>query len=107
MECARLDGASDFRIYWSIVIPLLKPCLGALAIFTFLANWNDFLNPLLFLERLEDMTLPLAIQFFDQHRVSNLSAVMAACALVMLPVTLVFLTLQKYFIKGISMTGMK
>lgn len=107
LECARLDGAGDFRIYRSVILPLLRPCLGALAIFTFLTYWNDFLNPLLFLEKTKDMTLPLALQFFATQHQNDLSATMAASSLIMVPVTLVFLLLQKYFIKGISMTGMK
>ena len=107
MESARIDGASSWRIYWNIILPMIQPAIGSLAIFTFLANWNDYLGPLIYLSNVNRMTLPLALVYFNSQRSTDHSATMAAASLVMVPVTLVFLALQKYFIKGISMTGMK
>jgi multiple sugar transport system permease protein len=107
MESAKIDGASDMRIYLRIALPLLRPALGALAIFTFLERWNDYITPLIMLNSIEKMTLPLALSFFSAQHVSDLSATMAASALIMIPVSIVFLAFQKHFIKGISMTGMK
>lgn len=106
-ESAKLDGASDVQVYTKIVIPLIRPCLGALGIFTFLQNWNDYLRPLIFLNYTNKMTLPLAISYFSSIHNTDLSATMAVCSLIMIPVTIVFLLFQKQFVKGIAMTGMK
>jgi len=106
-EAAKIDGAGDFYIYWKIILPNLGPCLGALAIFTFLESWNDYLRPLIMLESMDSMTLPVALSYFTNQHYNDYSSIMAAAALIMIPVTVVFLILQKYFIKGISITGMK
>ncbi|MBQ0079097.1 MAG: carbohydrate ABC transporter permease [Eubacterium sp.] len=107
IESAQIDGAGNFKIYWKIVVPQLRPCIGALAIFTFLEYWNDYLNPLIYLSSTERMTLPLALSYFSTQHSTDLSATMAAAALIMIPAAVVFLIFQKQFIKGISMTGMK
>lgn len=107
IESARLDGASDFRIYWQIILPLIRPTLGSLTIFTFLNYWNDYLNPLIMLNDVKKMTLPIALSFFSSQHAADLSATMAASALIMVPVMMVFLFFQKQFIKGIATTGMK
>lgn len=107
IESAKLDGASDIKIFFRIVMPMIRPALGALAIFTFLTYWNDYLNPLIMLSEVKKMTLPLALSFFAQQHMADLSAQMAASALIMVPVTIVFMAFQKQFIKGIAMTGMK
>ncbi|MCL1895691.1 MAG: carbohydrate ABC transporter permease [Clostridiales bacterium] len=106
-EAAKIDGAGDFYIYWRIILPNLGPCLGALAIFTFLESWNEYLRPLIMLEKMENMTLPVALSYFTNQHYNDYSSIMAAAALIMIPVTVVFLLLQKYFIKGIAITGMK
>ena len=107
IESAKIEGANSFQIYWKIILPMIQPCIGALAIFTFLANWNEYLGPLIMLSSVENMTLPLALSYFNSMHTTNMSATMAASSMIMVPVTLVFLALQKYFIKGIAMTGMK
>ncbi len=107
IESAKVDGAGDFLIYRSIVIPQIRPAIGALAIFTFLEYWNDYLNPLIYLSSTDRMTLPLALSYFSTQHSTDLSATMAASALIMIPSTIVFLMFQKQFIKGVSMTGMK
>ena len=106
-EAAKLDGAGDFRIYASIIMPQLRPCIAALAIFTFLDIWNDYLNPLIMLSSLKSMTLPLALTYFSDAHSTDISAVMAASALIMLPVTILLLCFQKQFIKGVTISGMK
>ena len=106
-EAAKIDGAGDFYIYWKIILPNLGPCLGALAIFTFLESWNEYLRPLIMLEKMESMTLPVALSYFTNQHYNDYSSIMAAAALIMVPVTVVFLLLQKYFIKGIAITGLK
>ncbi len=107
MESAKIDGAGNFTVYWRIVLPQIRPALGALAIFTFLEYWNDYLNPLIYLSSTDRMTLPLALSYFSTQHSSDLSATMAASALIMIPTAIVFIIFQKQFIKGISMTGMK
>lgn len=107
IESARIDGAGDFYIYWKIVIPQIKPAIGALAIFTFMEYWNDYLNPLIYLSSTDKMTLPLALSYFSTQHSTDLSATMAASALIMIPAAIVFIIFQKQFIKGLSMTGMK
>lgn len=107
IESARIDGAGDFYIYWKIVIPQIKPAIGALAIFTFMEYWNDYLNPLIYLSSTDKMTLPLALSYFSTQHSTDLSATMAASALIMIPAAVVFIIFQKQFIKGLSMTGMK
>lgn len=107
MESAKIDGAGNFDIYLKIVLPQIRPALGALAIFTFLEYWNDYLNPLIYLSSTKNMTLPLALSYFSTQHATNLSATMAAAALIMIPTAIVFILFQKQFIKGISMTGMK
>ena len=106
-EAAFIDGAGDFYIYLRIIIPLLRPCLAALAIFTFLNTWNDYLGPLIMLESVKRMTLPVALSFFSDAHARDTNAVMAAAVMIMTPVTVLFLSLQKQFIKGITLTGVK
>lgn len=107
MESAKIDGAGDLCIYFKIVLPQIRPAIGALGIFTFLETWNDYLNPLIYLNSTEKMTLPLALSFFNQQHMTDLSTTMAASVLIMIPVSIVFIMFQKQFIKGISMTGLK
>lgn len=107
MESAQIDGAGEFRIYLSIVLPTMRPAIGALAIFTFMEHWNDYLNPLIYLSSSDKMTLPMALGFFSSQHQTDLSAVMAASALIMIPSAIVFIIFQKQFIKGIALTGMK
>jgi len=106
-EAAKIDGAGDFFIYSRIILPLIRPAIGSLAIFCFLATWNDYLGPLIMLGDLDRMTLPLALNYFNTQHSTDTGAQMAAAALVMLPVTVVFLLFQKQFIKGIAISGMK
>ncbi len=107
IESAKIDGAGNFRIYFSIVLPQIRPALGALAIFTFMEYWNDYLNPLIYLSSTNNMTLPLALSYFSTQHSTDLSATMAASSLIMIPASIVFIMFQKQFIKGLSMTGMK
>lgn len=106
-EAALIDGAKDFYIYTRIIIPLIRPAIGALTIFTFLQYWNEYLLPLLYINTPQNMTLSLAISFFSTQRTTDIGAIMAAATLVMMPVTVVFLAFQKQFIKGIAIAGMK
>lgn len=106
-EAALIDGCGAWGMYFRVILPQIRPAISALAIFTFLGTWNDYLGPLIMLTDVERMTLPLALTFFNTNHSMDLGATMAAAALVMLPVTVVFLLFQKQFVKGISITGMK
>ena len=107
IEAARIDGAGEFRTFWSLILPQIKPILSALAIFTFMAAWNDYLWPLIVLNDLEKMTVPLALVFFNGQHSVNYNVVMSAAVLIMIPVVVVFLIFQKQFIKGMTLTGFK
>lgn len=103
-DAARLDGAGPFKIYRHVVIPNILSTVGAVAIFTALGAWNNYMDPLIYLNDTEKMTLPLALSWFaGQHRVMK-SATMAVALLIMLPMILIFLVFQKFFIKGVSIT---
>lgn len=106
-EAALIDGCSNMGLYVLVIIPQIRPAISALAIFTFLGTWNDYLGPLIMLSDVDRMTLPLALTIFNTNHSMDLGATMSAATVVMLPVILVFLMFQKQFIKGISITGMK
>jgi multiple sugar transport system permease protein len=107
LDAARIDGASEFRIYWEIVIPLCRPILVTLAIFTFLGTWNDFLWPLVVLTDQSKYTLPVALaNLFGEH-VQDTELMMAGSVLTVLPVLLLFLFLQRHYIQGLLMGGVK
>lgn len=106
-EAAKIDGASDIRIYAQIILPNIKPAIGSLTIFTFLATWNDYLTPLIRLNEMKKMTLPLALSFFTTQYSADTSATMAVATLIMVPVLIVFIAFQKQFIKGVTLSGMK
>lgn len=105
-EAAKMDGAGPLRIYWSVILPNIKPAIGSIGIFTAMANWNDYLNPLLMLNDIDKMTLPLGLVMFDSQRSVDLAATMAAAA-IMMPMILIFVLFQRQFIKGMTMSGIK
>lgn len=106
-EAAKIDGAGPIRIYWHVILPNIKPAIGSIGIFTTMMHWNDYLNPLLMLNDMEKMTLPLGLVIFDSQRTSDLSATMAAASMIMIPMIVIFLVFQKQFIKGMTMSGIK
>jgi len=106
-EAAKIDGAGPFRIYWSVILPNIKPAIGSIGIFTAMMNWNDYLNPLLMLNDMEKMTLPLGLVIFDTQRVADMSATMAAASMMMMPMIIIFVVFQKQFVKGMTMSGIK
>lgn len=107
-EAARMDGCGEFRIFWQIILPLAKPALLTVALFQFMATWNDFLGPLIFLVRQEQFTLALGLQNFQSMQGGTAwHWLMAASTLVVLPVVVLFFLTQRTFIRGISTTGFK
>jgi len=107
-DAARIDGCSEWRIFWVIMIPLSHSALTVVVIFQFITAWNDFLGPFIYLTDTKDFTLALGLQFFQsQHGGTDWHYLMAASTLVTLPVIVLFFLAQRRFIEGISMTGMK
>jgi multiple sugar transport system permease protein len=107
-EAARIDGCSEWRIFWRIILPLSRPVLAVAALFHFLYAWNDFLGPLLYLTRKETFTLALALQSYQsQHGGVQWNYLMAASALTVIPIITLFFFAQKTFIQGIATTGTK
>lgn len=106
-EAAVMDGASRARIFAQIVLPLIGPGLAALGIFTFLGTWNSFLGPLIYLNKSELFTVPILLNSFRGLYNTAWPLVMAASAISVVPVLMVYVLLQKYFIQGIALTGLK
>jgi multiple sugar transport system permease protein len=107
-DAARIDGCSEFAIYWRIMLPLAKPALAVVALFHFLFAWNDFLGPLIFLTEPDTFTMALGLQQYQsQHGGSEWHLLMAASLLLVLPIIVLFFFTQKTFIQGISTTGLK
>ncbi len=106
-DAARVDGASEFTIFWRVVLPLSRPALATLAIFAFMGSWKDFLWPLIVTSRTDMRTLELGIANFNTMYTTDWPHQMAAAVVVMLPIVIVFFIAQKYFVRGITMTGMK
>ena len=106
-EAARIDGAGEVRIWWDIIVPTVKPVMAVIAIFTFQAAWEDFMGPLLYLQSEEKYTLQLGLRQFEAAAggLPAWNELMAASLVVMIPVILIFLMFQRYFIEGIQLTG--
>ncbi|MBC7784679.1 MAG: carbohydrate ABC transporter permease [Burkholderiales bacterium] len=107
-EAARMDGCSEVGIFLRVILPLARPALVVVALFAFMGTWNDYLGPLIYLQRPEQFTLGLGLQNFQsQHGGTPWNQLMAASVLVVLPVLLLFFLAQRTFIEGIATTGMK
>jgi multiple sugar transport system permease protein len=107
LEAARIDGASEFRIFRSIVLPALKPIIVTLAVFTLLGTWNDFMWPLIVLADKELYTLPVALATLAREHVQDDELMMAGSVVTILPVLLVFLALQRYYLQGLLAGSVK
>ena len=106
-EAALVDGASYFRIYWSIILPLSKSVLIVVAIFTFMGLWNDFFNPLIYLLDQDKFTLAIGLQFLRGQYTSAWHVIMAASTIIVIPCIFVFLFGQKFILEGVVMSGLK
>jgi len=106
-EAARIDGMSEYRIWAQIMLPLSKPALSTLTIFTFVNTWNDFLGPLLYLTRMELKTVQIGLRMFISQYSSEYGLIMAASVVALIPVVIVFLSLQKFFVQGVATAGLK
>jgi multiple sugar transport system permease protein len=107
-EAAKIDGCSEVRIFTDVLLPLAKPALAVVALFTFMGTWNDFMGPMIYLSDQETFTLSLGLQAYQsQHGGTQWNLLMAAATVVILPVIVVFFFAQKMFIQGIATSGLK
>lgn len=106
-DAGRIDGCSELRIFLQIVLPLCKPALAALAIFIFMWSWDSFVWPLIALQSTSNFTLPVGLAMFSQEWWTDYGLVMAGASVAVVPVLIVFLSMQKQFIRGIVLTGLK
>ncbi|MBQ8970902.1 MAG: carbohydrate ABC transporter permease, partial [Lachnospiraceae bacterium] len=106
-EAARIDGMSEYQIYAKIMLPLSKPALSTLVIFTFVNTWNDFLGPLIYLTTDSKKTLQIGIKMFISQYSAEYGLIMAASVISLIPVLIVFMALQKYFVAGITTGAVK
>ena len=107
LEAARIDGASELRIFVSVVLPVLKPIIVTLAVLTFLGAWNDFMWPLIVLTDHDVQTLPVALAALSREHVQDAELMMAGAVITVLPVLLLFLALQRYYMQGLLVGGVK
>ena len=106
-DASKIDGCGYFRIYWQIILPLSKPALATLGIFVFMFSWNNFLWPLLIINSLSMKTLPLGISYLLGQYTVYWNLLMAGSTIALLPILVVFFFAQRYFIEGITLTGLK
>lgn len=106
-EAARIDGMNEYQIWWRIMLPLSKPALSTLTIFTFVTTWNDFLGPLIYLTKTELKTIQIGLRMFISQYSAEYGLIMAASVVALIPVLVVFLALQRFFVEGITSTGLK
>ena len=106
-EAARIDGLSEYGIWFRIMLPLSKPALSTLTIFTFVSTWNDFLGPLIYLTKTELKTIQIGLRMFISQYSAEYGLIMAASVVALIPVLIVFLSLQKYFVQGVASAGLK
>jgi multiple sugar transport system permease protein len=106
-DAARIDGCGFLRIYWHIILPLVRPSLAAIAIFTFIGSWNNFMGPLIYVADQRLYPLAFGLYAYAVQTGSNPPLTMAASLLMTLPVIVIFFFAQRYFIQGVTLTGMK
>ena len=106
-DAAKIDGCSYLRTYWSVMLPLVKPALAAVVILTFMGAWNNFMGPLIYVSSPEKMPLAYALQLYQSAHGSEFNLLMAGAVMVVTPVILLFFFTQRYFIQGVTLTGIK
>jgi len=107
VEAARIDGCSEWKIYWRVILPLSGPAIATVGLFSFIWAWTDFMNPLIYLQDQNKFTLSLGLQQFQESHNAQWSMLMAASTLITIPMVVLFFSLQKYFVEGIATTGLK
>ncbi|WP_244852512.1 carbohydrate ABC transporter permease [Bacillus sp. J14TS2] len=106
-EAAIMDGANPIKIYWKIVLPLVRPALAAVGIFLFLGSWNNFLQPLIYLSTPELFTVPLLLNYFKGLYATDWALMMAGSTISVIPVLIIYIIAQKHIIEGVALTGIK
>ena len=106
-EAAKIDGCGYWRIFWTVMLPLVGPALATVAIMTFMGAWNNFMGPLIYISSPTKMTLAYALQLYQSEHGGQFAYMMAASTMVMIPVLVVFFFCQRYFIQGVALTGIK
>ncbi|AJY45490.1 carbohydrate ABC transporter permease [Martelella endophytica] len=106
-EAARVDGMNEYQIWWKIMLPLSKPALSTLTIFTFVFAWNDFLGPMIYLTKTDLKTIQIGLRMFISQYSAEYGLIMAASVVAIIPVLLVFLALQRFFVEGVANAGLK
>lgn len=106
-EAARIDGSSTFGIFWRIALPLSKPALATLAIFTFQASWNDFTTPVIYIDDIKRTTLPVGLSVFRGEFGTQYELLMAGSMVALVPIFIIYLAFQRYFVEGIALSGIK
>ncbi len=106
-ESARIDGCTPFGIFARVFMPLSKPALATLSVFTFMGTWNDYIKPLIFINSINKMTVPLGLASMQGHYSTDWPVLMAGTVIALLPVLVVFLLAQEYFVQGITLSGIK
>ncbi|GHO46140.1 carbohydrate ABC transporter permease [Ktedonospora formicarum] len=107
IDAARLDGCSEFGIYWRIILPQVRPALATLGLFTFIFQWDDFIWPLIVVNSTEMRTMPIGLTLFNQEYFTQWNYTATGAVVLFVPILILFLFTQKYFVKGISLSGMK
>ena len=107
LEAARIDGLSEYGIYFRIVLPLAKPAMATLAIFTFVNVWNDFMGPMIYFNSESNKTIPLGIRMFVGQYSTDYQLIMAASVVSLIPVIVMYAFCQRYFVQGIASSGLK
>lgn len=106
-EAARIDGMNEYQIWAKIMLPLSKPALSTLTIFTFVTTWNDFMGPMIYLTKTELKTIQIGLRMFISQYSAEYGLIMAASVVALVPVLVVFLALQRFFVEGVASTGLK
>ena len=106
-DAAKIDGAGYLTVWWMVMLPLIKPALAAIAIFQFMGTWNDFFGPLIYVNSKHLMPISLGLYMFRDAHGAEYGMLMAASTLMVLPVVLLFFFAQRYFIQGVTLTGLK
>lgn len=107
IDAARIDGCSEFRIYWRVILPQIKPALVTLGLFTFVTHWDEFLWPLIVVNTTEMRTMTIGLTLFNQEYYSEWQYIAAGATILFVPIFILFLFTQRYYVQGIALTGMK
>lgn len=107
LDAARVDGASEWQIYWKIILPQLGPCLATLGTLTFMQNWNAYLWPMVVITKIERRTLPIILTWYESQHTSQPNMIMAATVLMVIPVLIVYFFFQRWIVRGFTMSGLK